>query len=190
MSAVYSDEAQMLDAVLRKSGYGEILLKQWHDIRTLAMNLDAAELTDKQKNALKGAFSLHFLRETPALYQSPLDCYAAVRYLELEQQEHLVVLVLDRRNRLITLETIYKGSATSAQVRAAEVFRPAIVFNGSAIVLAHNHPSGDPSPSPDDVALTRQLVAAGKLLDIEVLDHIIVGEGRYVSLKERGLGFV
>ena len=71
----------------------------------------------------------------------------------------------------------------------AEVLRQAIVDNSPSILLAHNHPSGDPTPSPDDVAVTRAIVQAGKLMDIDVLDHIVIGLGRFVSLKERGLGF-
>ena len=74
-------------------------------------------------------------------------------------------------------------------VRIAELFNPAIRSNAAAILVVHNHPSGDPTPSPDDIAITRAVVEAGKLLDIDVLDHLIIGRGRFVSLKERGLGF-
>jgi DNA repair protein RadC len=77
----------------------------------------------------------------------------------------------------------------SAQVRVGEVFRDAIKRNSAAIIVAHNHPSGDPTPSPEDVVVTRQIVEAGKLLDIDVLDHLIMGRGRYVSMRERGMGF-
>ena len=70
-----------------------------------------------------------------------------------------------------------------------ELFKDAIRANASAIIVAHNHPSGDPTPSPDDVAVTRAMVQAGKLLDVDVLDHLVIGLGRWVSLKERGLGF-
>ncbi len=70
-----------------------------------------------------------------------------------------------------------------------ELFRVAIRRNSAAVIILHNHPSGDPTPSPDDIALTRAIVQAGKLLDIEVLDHLVIGRGRFVSLKERGLGF-
>jgi DNA repair protein RadC len=81
------------------------------------------------------------------------------------------------------------GSLNSSLVRIGEVFKQAIRLNSAAIILVHNHPSGDPTPSPDDVLVTRQVVEAGKLLDIEVLDHLVIGQGRYVSLRERGLGF-
>jgi DNA repair protein RadC len=103
------------------------------------------------------------------------------------EQEHLRVLVLDTRNRLIETVEIYHGSLNSAVVRIGEVLRPAVRLNAAAVIIAHNHPSGDPSPSPEDVAVTRAIVEAGHLLDIEVLDHIIVGRGRYLSLRQAGL---
>ena len=84
---------------------------------------------------------------------------------------------------------VYQGSLNSSQVRVGELFRSAVRRNAAAIIVIHNHPSGDPTPSPDDVALTRAIVQAGKLLDIDVLDHLVIGRGRWVSLKERGLGF-
>lgn len=105
------------------------------------------------------------------------------------EQEEMRVILLDTRNRVLGIETIYKGSLNSAVVRIAELFRGAIKANAAAIILAHNHPSGDPSPSIEDVRLTRDAVQAGKLLAIEVLDHLIIGQGRWISLKERGMGF-
>lgn len=107
-------------------------------------------------------------------------------YLE---QEHLRIIMLDTRNRVIGMPTVYIGSLNTSVVRLAEVFKPAIKANAAAIIVVHNHPSGDPSPSPEDVRVTRELVSAGKLLDISVLDHLIVGNNRYTSLKERNLGF-
>ena len=84
---------------------------------------------------------------------------------------------------------LYRGSVSSAPVRVAEAFREAVRRNATAIALAHNHPSGDPEPSADDVELTRALVEAGRLLEIDVLDHLVIGHGRWVSLRERRLGF-
>ena len=81
------------------------------------------------------------------------------------------------------------GSLKANVVRVAKLFRDAIRHNAAAVIVVHNHPSGDPTPSPEDVRLTEMLVQAGKLLDIEVLDHLIIGQGRFISLKERGLGF-
>jgi DNA repair protein RadC len=99
------------------------------------------------------------------------------------------VLYLDTRNRLLGSETVYVGSLNASHIRVAEVFRDAIKRSCAAIIVAHNHPSGDPSPSPEDVEVTRQLIAAGNLLNIELLDHLIIGQQRFVSLRERGLGF-
>ena len=103
--------------------------------------------------------------------------------------EELWIINVDTRNRVKSLVALYKGSVNSSQVRVGEVFRQAIAENCSAILIAHNHPSGDPTPSPDDAAVTRAIVQAGKLLDIDVLDHIIVCSNRFISLKERSLGF-
>jgi len=105
------------------------------------------------------------------------------------QQEELWVILLDTRNRVLDISTIYRGSLNTSVVRIGEVFRPAVEAPAAAVIVAHNHPSGDPSPSPEDVNVTRQIVQAGKLLGIELLDHLIIGNGIFVSLKERGLGF-
>ena len=106
------------------------------------------------------------------------------------EQEHLRVLLLNTRHELLGIREIYSGNVSSAVVRVAEVFRPAIRDNAPFIIVAHNHPSGDPTPSEDDVKVTRDLVAAGKLLGVEVLDHLVIGDGnRFVSLNQKGLGF-
>ncbi len=97
------------------------------------------------------------------------------------------MLLLDTRNQVLAIHEVVRGSVNTAQVRMAEVFREAIRRNATAIILVHNHPSGDPTPSADDIALTRQAQQAGSLLDIEVLDHIVIGDNKFVSLKARGL---
>jgi DNA repair protein RadC len=128
--------------------------------------------------------------EERAAINSPGDAAALVQYeMSVLEQEHMRVILLDRRNRVLETVEIYKGSVNSSQVRVGEVFKEAIRKNASALIVIHNHPSGDPTPSPDDVAVTRAIVQAGKLLDVEVLDHLVIGQGRWVSLKERGLGF-
>lgn len=127
--------------------------------------------------------------ERPAIH-SPADAAALVLpEMSALEQEHLRVILLDTRNRVLDIVRVYQGSLNSAQVRIGEIFRPAIRRNAAALIVTHNHPSGDPTPSPDDVAVTRAIVQAGKLLDIQALDHLIVAGGRFVSLKERGLGF-
>jgi DNA repair protein RadC len=105
------------------------------------------------------------------------------------EQEHLRVMLLDTRNRVLAVTTIYVGSLNTSVIRVNELFREAIRRNAAAIIVVHNHPSGDPAPSPEDVSVTRTILAAGKTLDIEVLDHLIIGNQRFVSMKERGLAF-
>lgn len=102
----------------------------------------------------------------------------------------MMVLLLDTRNRLIGEPVdLYHGSLNTSLIRIGEVFRHAIRANAAAILVAHNHPSGTPDPSPEDVAITRAIVQACRLLDVECLDHLIVGMGRFASLKSKGLGF-
>ena len=109
--------------------------------------------------------------------------------MSLLDQEELRIIILDTRSRILAIETLYRGNLNSASVRVGEVFKGAIRRNAAAILLCHNHPSNDPSPSPDDVQTTRMIVEAGKLLSIDVLDHLVLSKQRFVSLKERGLGF-
>ena len=104
-------------------------------------------------------------------------------------QETFHVLCLDTRNRVLKNQCLYTGSVNTSLVRIAEVFHLANAIHSAGIIVAHNHPSGDPSPSPEDIALTRRLVEAGKLLEIDVLDHLIIGRNRWLSLRERALGF-
>lgn len=122
--------------------------------------------------------------------QSPEDAAAQLLYeMGALEREHLRVLLLDTRNQLIRTVEVYRGSLNSSFIRVGEIFREAVREQAAAIILAHNHPSGDPTPSPEDVAVTRTVIEAGKILDIEVLDHIILGQGRFVSLKARNLAF-
>lgn len=103
-------------------------------------------------------------------------------------QEQLRILLLDCKNRVLGCEVIYQGTLHSISIRAAEVLRPAVLANAPALIVVHNHPSGDPDPSPEDVKATKTLMAAGELLDIDMLDHVVLGHnGEYASLCERGL---
>jgi DNA repair protein RadC len=104
-------------------------------------------------------------------------------------QEELRVVLLDTKNRVQTIHTVYRGSLNTSLVRIGEVFKQAIRRNSAALIVCHNHPSTDPTPSPEDVLVTRQIVSAGAMLDIDVLDHLIICEGRFISMRERGLGF-
>ena len=105
-------------------------------------------------------------------------------------QEHLRVLLLNNRNEVLNIQEIYVGNVNRSIVRSSEVFRPAVRDNAPGIIVVHNHPSGNPTPSPEDISITRDLVSAGELLSIQLLDHIVIGDGgRYVSMKEKDLGF-
>jgi DNA repair protein RadC len=144
---------------------------------------------------LKAAFELGrrlmiAVPEERQIVKSPED---AARLLMLEmgsqEQEHLKAIILNTKNQVLKIHPIYVGSLNSASVRVGELFREAIRLNAAAVIVAHNHPSGDPTPSPEDVSVTRQMVEAGKLLNVDVLDHLVICQARWVSLKERGLGF-
>jgi len=102
-------------------------------------------------------------------------------------KETLYVLCLDTKNYLIKYRRIFEGSLNASVIHPREIFRFALEESAASIILVHNHPSGDPAPSADDISSTRQIVQAGKILDIPVLDHVIIGDGTFVSMKERGL---
>jgi DNA repair protein RadC len=104
-------------------------------------------------------------------------------------QEHVRVLLLDSHERLIGIETLYIGTMNITVLRIAEVFRPAILRNCPALLLAHNHPMGEATPSPEDIEMTRDLIAAGKLLDIRLVDHLIISPLDWTSLRRSGFGF-
>jgi DNA repair protein RadC len=122
--------------------------------------------------------------------KSPADA-ANLMMIEMSmlEQEHMRLILLDSKNYILDTPTMYIGSLNTSVIRVGELFREAIKQNSAAIIVIHNHPSGDPTPSPEDIAVTELITQAGQLLDIDVLDHLIIGQQRYVSLKERGLGF-
>jgi len=109
-----------------------------------------------------------------------------MRYLS---QEHVRIILLDSNNRVVAMPTVYIGTLNTSVLRMAELFREAIARNCPALILVHNHPEGDAAPSPEDIELTRSLVQAGALLDIHIMDHIIIGERDWCSMREMGLGF-
>jgi DNA repair protein RadC len=149
-------------------GFGEQRAAQLQAVLEFAKRLAAHPPTKK--------YQIHCADDAVSLVRMDM------MYLDIEQMR---VLVLDTKNQVLAHLTLYQGTINSAVLRAAEIFRPAIARNAAHIVVCHNHPSGDPSPSPEDEDVTRQLVAAGQVLDIEVLDHIIIGNPRYISLRER-----
>jgi DNA repair protein RadC len=104
-------------------------------------------------------------------------------------QEQLRVLCLDTKNRLQKIHLVYQGSLNTSLIRVGEIFKEPLRLNSAAIILAHNHPSSDPTPSHEDALVTQEIVQAGNLLDVDVLDHLVIGQGRWISMRERGLGF-
>ena len=107
----------------------------------------------------------------------------------LLEQENRGVTLLNRRNRVLGAGDVYRGSVHTAVIRIGELFRDALRQNAPAIILVHNHPSGDPAPSAEDIAMTEQAIEAGELLDVDVLDHIVLAHGSFVSLKSQKLAF-
>ena len=105
------------------------------------------------------------------------------------EREELRVVILDTKNHVLRVETVYQGNVNSSLVRVGELYRDAVRLNAASIILVHNHPSGDPTPSPDDLHLTAEALAAGRLLDIGLLDHLVIGHDAYASLRDRGVAF-
>ncbi len=105
------------------------------------------------------------------------------------EREELRAVLLNTKNVVLRVATVYQGNVSSSLVRIGELFRDAVRWNATSVILVHNHPSGDPTPSPDDLHLTAEALAAGRLLDIEVLDHLVVGHDAWVSLRDRGIAF-
>jgi DNA repair protein RadC len=176
------------------------LLVQMKDLRTVG-NRTAQELaalghgiTLQRARRLLAALQIgERAREAPAdkfIIKSPADCMQVLNDMSYLEQEQMRVVSLSTKNQVLDVCTVYQGSVHTTVIRTAELFRRPIQLNASACVVAHNHPSGIPDPSPEDVAVTSEIAKAGKLLDIDLLDHLVIGAtGKFVSLKERGLGF-
>jgi DNA repair protein RadC len=199
--------AELLAIILRVGSQGlsavslgQQLLAQYHGLRGLA-KASVAEMCQVKgmgsAKAIQIKAALELGRrlmiaapeERPKI-TSPADAANLLMLdMGLLDQEHLWVLLLDTKNHVIEVVKIYQGSVNASLIRIGELFREAVRRNCAAIIVAHNHPSGDPTPSPEDVRVTHRMVDAGKLLDIEVLDHLVIGHQKFVSLKERGLGF-
>lgn len=120
-------------------------------------------------------------------FKKPEDVYELMYDLQLEAKEHFIALHLDGKNQIICIDRVSTGSLNQSVVHPREVFKGALLSSAAALILVHNHPSGDPDPSRDDIEITRRLHEAGDLVGIKVLDHIIVGERRFTSFVEKGL---
>ena len=141
-----------------------------------------AELRSRYRSATRGGPNGREVR-------CPQDVFDLLApEMEALPQEQLRVVLLDTRNRVIDEVMIYQGSVNTAAVaRMAELFRDAVIANAPNVILAHNHPSGNPTPSPEDVKLTKDAAHAAEILSIDLLDHVIIGDGQFVSLKEQGV---
>lgn len=199
--------AELLAIILRAGTQGENvialatrLLSQYDGLPGLA-RAGFAELTgerglgEAKAAELKAALELgrrlaaSVPEERPVIGSAADVANLLLAEMGLLEQESLRVLVLNNRNAVLAVHEVVRGSVNTAQVRVSEVFREAVRRDGSALIVVHNHPSGDPSPSADDIAITKDAIDAGRLLGIDVLDHIIFGQGRYLSMREHHLGF-
>ena len=182
-------QVELAQAVLAKYGgsLNELLIASATDLMEIngIGEATAARLVAAIRLALMATRADHY--RTPIT--SPASVFALVQDMQLLEQEEVRVVLLDTRNNLIGVHMVYRGSLNTSHIRVGELFREAIKRNAASIIMVHNHPSGDPSPSPDDVAVTKMAVEAGKLLDISLHDHLVAGRNRFVSLKDRGLGF-
>ncbi len=181
---------RMAERLLSQFGGLAGLAQASHDELCLVHGIGEAKATQIKAALELGRRLLATAPHERPQVRSPADI-ANLLMLEMSllEQEHLRAVLLDTKNVVIRVVNVYTGNLNTAVVRVGEVFREAIRANCASIIVVHNHPSGDPTPSPEDVRVTEQLVEAGRLLDIDVLDHLVIGRNRYVSLKERGLGF-
>lgn len=136
--------------------------------------------------------SVKLVKESSLLYKkrsirSPEDAYDLLKsFIEDRDREHFVVIALDTKNQPVSINVCHIGSLNASIVHPREVMKPAILSNAASIIVGHNHPSGKVEPSSEDVEVTKRIVEVGKIIGIEVLDHIIVGDDTFVSLKEKG----
>lgn len=151
---------------------------------------ETAELAPKEQQAAQQVLQVlkNIMNQEPhAMMKSPESVFRYCQDMIALDQEHLVVLMLNTRNKVKKRETIFIGSLNATVVHPREVFRAAIQHNSASIICVHNHPSGDPTPSPEDIVMAERLTEVGELIGIEVLDHVIVGADGFISLKDRGL---
>jgi DNA repair protein RadC len=188
---VFALASRMLAKLGGLAGLGRSSFAELRDAIPSGRGLSEAKACQIMAALELGRRAVSLAPEDRPTIQSPRDvANLLVSEMASLEQEHLRVLLLNTRNEVLSIQEIYIGNVNATVVRAAEVFRPAVRENAPAVIVVHNHPSGDPTPSAKDVTITRQLAQAGRLLGIELLDHVVVGRaGRYVSMNEKGLGF-
>jgi DNA repair protein RadC len=175
--------------IVQYGGLSGLAKANFHELER-ARGVGPAKVTQ-----IKAAFELgrRLLVESPderPQVRSPADAANLVMVeMSLLDQEHLRLILLDTKNRVLDMPTVYIGNLNTSVIRVGELFRYALRVNCAGVIVVHNHPSGDPTPSPEDVRVTERIVQAGQLLDVDVLDHIVIGKQRFISLKERRLGF-
>lgn len=197
--------AELLAVMLRTGTYAESAVRLGQRLLREAGSLrNLVDMSVEQLTAIKGVGPAKALQiqagielgrrlarsamEERVTIRSPQEAAGYVmedmRYL---QKEHFICLFLNTKNQVIGQETLSMGSLNASIVHPREVFRAAIKRSSASIICAHNHPSGDPTPSPEDIEITGRLAEAGRIIGIELLDHIVIGDRRFVSLKEKGL---
>ncbi|CAG7655340.1 DNA repair protein RadC [Paenibacillus allorhizosphaerae] len=182
-SAVYLAQ-RLLNLSGNLRGLADMSLQQLTEIKGIgeakALQIQAGiELGRRMaRSALNDTVTIRSPQDVATLLSEDL------RYL---QKEHFVCLFLNTKNHVVGQETLSMGSLNASIVHPREIFRAAIKRSSASIVCAHNHPSGDPTPSPEDIQITKRLVQAGDIIGIEVLDHVVIGDQKFVSLKELGL---
>jgi DNA repair protein RadC len=199
--------AELIAVVLGTGGGGrsaieiaEALVGRHHGLAGLARASDAElasvpGLGQAKAARLAAAFELgrRSVTDWPAgrwTIRSPRDVADRLRVeMGRLEREELRVLSLNAKNVVQRVSTVYVGNVSASLVRVGELFRDAVRLDASGVVLVHNHPSGDPTPSPDDLHLTAEAIAAGRLLDVDVLDHVVIGHDAWVSLRDRGVTF-
>ncbi len=193
---------ELLSVILGTEGQPEVGARVLAECKTIAgiRTRSIAELVTSTKLTLTrakrlaaalelGRRALQCSEERPYI-KSPADAAQLLAEMGTLDQEQMRVLALDTKNRVIEIVTVYQGSVHTTVIRVCELMKAAIRVNATSIIVAHCHPSGDPTPSPEDVAVTTEIVKAAKILDLDCLDHLVIGSsGKFVSLKERGLGF-
>ena len=196
---VYIEDSELLSVLLSIDPEAAREILSGHSIKDLARCYTGAQLqpmlgiTEHQASVLAAGLMLGRRAVTyPDAMPTQISCAAdaanvMIPLMDSLDQEELWVLTLNTKNRVMGKHHLYRGTVDSTNVRVAEVLRPAVLANAPAIVMVHNHPSGDVTPSAEDVQVTADIMAAGHLLRVKVLDHIVVSGNRYSSMKERGL---
>lgn len=195
-------DAELLAAFIdsqHSTDYISDLLARFNGLRGLMrVTIDDLQkieaITDESATKLLAVIELEkrllaFRPDERPIIMSAADAARLVAEMADLRQEHVRVILLDLTRRVIAISTLYIGTLNASVLRTAEVFREAITLNAPAMILVHNHPAGDSSPSPEDIELTHILIAAAKLLDIVLVDHLIISQQGWLSLKEMGLAF-